>query len=88
MKPEDFTDFYREIHGHDPFPWQRDLPQQIVSQGAWPALVDVPTGLGKTSLIDVGVFLAALDADRPGAERLGRRRVFFVVDRRIVVDGP
>jgi CRISPR-associated endonuclease/helicase Cas3 len=86
MKPEDFTDFYREIHGHDPFPWQRDLPQQIVSQGAWPALVDVPTGLGKTSLIDVGVFLAALDADRPGAERLGRRRVFFVVDRRIVVD--
>jgi CRISPR-associated endonuclease/helicase Cas3 len=46
----------------------------------WPATIDVPTGLGKTSILDVAVFAAAL---RPGT---AARRMFFVVDRRIVVD--
>lgn len=86
MRPEDFSDFYREIHGHNPFPWQRDLPRQIVDAGCWPGLIDVPTGLGKTSMLDVGVFLAALDFDQVGEKRIGRRRIFLVVDRRVVVD--
>jgi CRISPR-associated endonuclease/helicase Cas3 len=52
----------------------------VIEGGRWPDVVDVPTGLGKTSLIDVAVFAAAA---RPAA---ARRRVFFVVDRRLVVD--
>ena len=86
MRCEDFPDFYREVHGHEPFPWQKDLPRQIVEAGQWPSLVDVPTGLGKTSMLDVAVFLLALEADLPPAQRLARRRIFLVVDRRIVVD--
>ena len=86
LQPDDFVRFFREIHGHSPFPWQKELPRQIIETNSWPSLIDVPTGLGKTSMLDVAVFMAAMDADRPGNERLGRRRIFFVVDRRIVVD--
>ena len=46
----------------------------------------MPTGLGKTSMLDVAVFVAAATAYQHGPRRLGRRRCFFVVDRRIVVD--
>ncbi|MGL5808384.1 MAG: type I-G CRISPR-associated helicase/endonuclease Cas3g [Nocardioides sp.] len=86
MRPEDFADFYHEVHAHQPFPWQRDLVQQVVARHSWPSVVNVPTGLGKTAMIDIAVFLAALDADAIPDARVGRRRIFFVVDRRIVVD--
>ncbi len=87
MHVEEFGDFYRELHDRRrPFPWQRDLVDEIVRRKAWPSLVDVPTGLGKTTLLDIAVFLCALDAEALHDERVGRRRIFFVVDRRIVVD--
>ncbi|GAA3733432.1 type I-G CRISPR-associated helicase/endonuclease Cas3g [Salinactinospora qingdaonensis] len=75
-----FSDFYAAIHGYAPFPWQQDLADRLLQGHPWPDAVDVPTGLGKTSLIDIAVFAAAAGA--PAA----RRRVFFVVDRRLVVD--
>lgn len=83
---EAFADFYLQVHGDPPFPWQDDLVRQVLAERAWPQLVDVPTGLGKTALLDIAVFVAAATAGEIGADRLGRRRVFFVVDRRIVVD--
>jgi CRISPR-associated endonuclease/helicase Cas3 len=82
----DFAPFYRAVHGYDPFPWQQDLTDQVLDRGRWPDLIDVPTGLGKTSMLDIALFVAAATADQPGSQRLGRRRCFFVVDRRIVVD--
>ena len=86
LQASDFSSFYSEVHGVIPFPWQTDLVEQILREGAWPDLVDVPTGLGKTAMIDIGVFVAAATAGMAGSGRLGRRRIFFVVDRRIVVD--
>ena len=82
----DFAVFYQAVHGHGPFPWQEGLVADVLASRCWPELVDVPTGLGKTSMLDVAVFVAAATAHVPGAHRLGRRRCFFVVDRRIVVD--
>jgi CRISPR-associated endonuclease/helicase Cas3 len=82
----EFPAFVRAVHGYDPFPWQADLVTQVLSTGRWPDLVDVPTGLGKTTMIDVSVFIAAATAHQSGPDRLGRRRCFFVVDRRLVVD--
>jgi len=81
-----FAPFYRAVHGFDPFPWQEGLTAEILDSGGWPDLIDVPTGLGKTSMLDVAVFVAAATARVPGPDRVGRRRCFFVVDRRIVVD--
>lgn len=86
LESADFFPFYSEINGVAPFPWQADLVEQVLGESAWPDLIDVPTGLGKTALIDIAVFIAAVTAHQPGAQRLGRRRMFFVVDRRIVVD--
>ncbi len=86
LTTDDFIAFYTEVHDQTPFPWQRDLVKHVMDQGAWPSLIDVPTGLGKTALLDVAVFVTALTAGDTGPGRLGRRRTFFVVDRRIIVD--
>ena len=83
---EDFAPFYEQVNGDPPFPWQADLVREVLSDRAWPQLIDVPTGMGKTALLDIAVFVAAATSSEVGAHRLGRRRIFFVVDRRIVVD--
>lgn len=80
LTADDFADFLHEVHGRHPYPWQRNLVEFILANGAWPDVLDVPTGLGKTTVIDVAAFVAAA---RP---EIARRRVFFVVDRRLVVD--
>ncbi|MEV4252216.1 type I-U CRISPR-associated helicase/endonuclease Cas3 [Spirillospora sp. NPDC049652] len=80
LTADDFDAFVREVHGHGPFPWQQALVADILHTGRWPDTVDVPTGLGKTSLIDVFVFAAAVRPDP------ARRRLFFAVDRRLIVD--
>ncbi len=81
-----FEQFMVETHGRTPFPWQSALVEEARRRGTWPSLVDVPTGLGKTSVLDVAVFLLALSACGEIEPGLGRRRIYLVVDRRIVVD--
>jgi CRISPR-associated endonuclease/helicase Cas3 len=78
LTPVHFEAFFRELHGYDPFPWQKRLARRVC-EAAWPASLDLPTASGKTACIDVAVFAMAV-------HRCGPRRVFFVVDRRVVVD--
>jgi CRISPR-associated endonuclease/helicase Cas3 len=78
-KPEQFSEFYEAIHGYAPFPWQSRLAERVCT-GTWPQGIALPTASGKTGCIDVAVF--ALACQVPNAAR----RIFFVVDRRIVVD--
>lgn len=74
-----FESFYQAVHGRAPFPWQCELAERVLEKG-WPELLDLPTGAGKTSALDVAVYtLAAKPAQLP-------RRTVLVVDRRIVVD--
>lgn len=84
---EHFSDFYEALHGYGPFPWQNRLVQELatVRNGCWPGL-DLPTSSGKTSVLDIAVFLLALESGKPLNERQAALRTFFVVDRRIVVD--
>lgn len=91
LTPSDFPQFFAAVHqdpngsgAPTPFPWQQALVERIYhhddARTAWPEIIDVPTGLGKTAVLDVAVFLAAARPPSP------YRRIFFVVDRRIVVD--
>ena len=84
MSAPDFASFYQAIHGRDPFPWQSRLANRVLENG-WPGAIDVPTGCGKTSVLDIGVYTLAVNAGRPFGER-PPLRMFFIVDRRLVVD--
>lgn len=82
----DFAEFYRAVNkGRDPFPWQSRLARQVEYTG-WPGLVGVPTGLGKTSCIDIGVWALARQAERAPRERTAPTRLWYVVNRRLLVD--
>lgn len=85
LTADDFGTFFREVHGHSPFPWQRRLLAHVAARGEWPDTLDLPTGSGKTAAIDIALFHLALQADL-GPERGAPVRIAFVVDRRLVVD--
>ena len=80
-----FAAFYRGLHGADrsPFPWQERLARRACS-GDWPRVIALPTASGKTACIDIALFALACQFDREG--RTAPRRIFFVVDRRVIVD--
>ncbi len=80
-----FPAFFRALWGYGPFPWQTMLAERIVA-GQWPRAVDLPTATGKTACIDAAIYALASQVDRLIAERTAPRRIWFVVDRRIVVD--
>lgn len=82
-----FAEFYRALNsGRDPFPWQRRLAEQVAATEQWPAEVSVPTGLGKTACLDIAVWWLAAQADRQPAERTAPTRIWWVVNRRLLVD--
>lgn len=93
-----FADFFREAHRDpntgktfDPFPWQLRLAERVCraqadTTGAWPDVLALPTGSGKTTCIDIAVFALACQATQPACQRTAPRRILFVVDRRVIVD--
>ena len=84
MNAADFGSFYKAIHGYDPFPWQERLAGLVTQDGVWPDVLELPTASGKTSVLDIAVFHLALQAGEP--VRTAPLRMFFIVDRRLVVD--
>lgn len=83
---EAFTQFFTEVHEVEPFDWQCRLAEQVLTIGEWPEAIDVPTGMGKTAVLDVAVFALAAEAHRPGHQRRAPTRTFMIVDRRVIVD--
>ena len=74
-----FAEFFRAVWDRDPFPWQKRLAKLALA-GQWPSSIGLPTAAGKTALIDIAVYALAMGAPKAA------RRIFFVVDRRIIVD--
>ena len=81
-----FADFYRAIHGREPFPWQARLARHVAEKDRWPEQVGVPTGLGKTACLDIAVWWLATQADREPQQRTAPTRIWWVVNRRLLVD--
>ncbi len=75
-----FAEYFRDVHGYEPFPWQERLTAEVLKTGKWPEVIDLPTGTGKTAVLDTAIFTLAL---RP---EIFPRRIVFVIDRRIIVD--
>jgi CRISPR-associated endonuclease/helicase Cas3 len=79
-----FAEFFAALHDCRPFPWQTRLAEQVFRDEAWPAILDLPTGSGKTATLDVAVYYLASQACRP--DRKAALRIVYVVDRRTIVD--
>jgi CRISPR-associated endonuclease/helicase Cas3 len=101
---ERFAEFFAAVNprGGDgeylhPYPWQCDLVERVAREGHWPDIA-VPTGAGKTSVIEAHVFLVAehaawmlrnRDADDDGAAAIivrPPRRLVLIAPRRVLVD--
>ncbi len=81
-----FSNFFSELNeGCTPFPWQTALAERAVA-GDWPDFITAPTGSGKTACLEVAVYALAAQAHLPPAERNAARRIFFIVNRRVIVD--
>ncbi len=74
-----FETEFKKLTDFDPLNWQKRLYSEHFASGILPDTVDIPTGLGKTSVMAIWYL-----AFRAGV-RLPRRLV-YVVDRRAVVD--
>lgn len=95
-----FNEFYRAVNTrvnphksgpdryttHDPFPWQQRLAEEVASTGKWRDEIGVQTGLGKTSCLEVAVWWLASQAHRPPSSRTAPTRIWWVVNRRLLVD--
>ncbi|MCL4821251.1 MAG: type I-U CRISPR-associated helicase/endonuclease Cas3 [Vicinamibacteria bacterium] len=87
LTPAAFDAFHAAVHdGRRPFAWQQRLLERLVAERRWPQVLDLPTGSGKTTCLDVALFALALDAAQAAEDRWCPRRIVMVVDRRIVVD--
>ena len=82
----DFPIFYRAINDRKPFPWQSRLARRLADTEQWDDEIGVPTGLGKTACLDIAIWWLASQAHLPTAERSAPTRIWWVVNRRLLVD--
>lgn len=73
-----FSEAFRNLTEHDPFKWQKRLYSKFINNNL-PSSLDLPTGLGKTSVMAIWLLARAVNSRLP-------RRLVYIVDRRTVVD--
>ena len=92
LQSTDFREFFTALWDRPPFAWQEALATRVLGRGStgspWPDAIALPTASGKTACVDVAVFALAAQASRlaQGQTITAPRRIFFVVDRRVIVD--
>ena len=74
-----FDTTFKSLTGNPPFPWQSALYERFANNDI-PASCNLPTGLGKTSVIAIWLIALAKHPDKMP------RRLVYVVNRRTVVD--
>ncbi len=78
-----FDEAFRGLTGFSPMKWQRRLFERFVRNDV-PTTCDIPTGLGKTSVLPLWL-LALVEQAELGNVGLPRRLI-YIVNRRTVVD--
>ncbi|MXW80879.1 MAG: type I-U CRISPR-associated helicase/endonuclease Cas3 [Gemmatimonadetes bacterium] len=90
LSPTDFAEFFNKLWDHPPFAWQQALADRVLerAEAPWPEAIALPTAAGKTACLDIAVFALAVQASRLARKQAitAPRRIFFVVDRRVIVD--
>ncbi len=96
-----FERFFHALWDRNPFSWQTALADRVLrraehapeppteaGESPWPDAIALPTASGKTACMDIAVYALATQASRleSGAPITAPRRIFFVVDRRVIVD--
>lgn len=79
-----FEEMFKFASGNKPFPWQQTLYDEFLRKD-FRKNCDVPTGLGKTSVIAIWLLALAHHAQN-GTVTDFPRRIVYVVNRRTVVD--
>jgi len=75
-----FKTSFEQLTGNPPFPWQAKLYEHFIAgPDSLPSRCDIPTGLGKTSVIAIWLLAREVCPSLP-------RRLVYVVNRRTVVD--
>lgn len=90
MRLPSYASVFEALTGFSPRAYQEELVRRLLA-GEPPDLIHVPTGQGKT-LAAFLAWLYSLVADAAAARRQGRprgvaMRLYYTVDRRVVVDG-
>jgi CRISPR-associated endonuclease/helicase Cas3 len=80
-----FEQRFRALTGNRPFRWQWRLFEHF-TRGEWPYQIDLPTGLGKTSIIALWLLAVGRALEEEGKPLRHPRRLAYIVDRRVVVD--
>ena len=90
LNATDFAEFFNKLWGHPPFAWQQALADRVLerTEAPWPEAIALPTAAGKTACLDIAVFALAAQVSRLARKQAitAPRRVFLVVDRRVIVD--
>lgn len=72
-----FRQWYHDHRGRPPWPWQVRLADRFAA-GEFPPTLALPTGCGKTSVIDIWAWAISHALPVP-------RRLYWCIDRRVVV---
>ena len=75
---EQFKQYFEQLTGFPPLLWQQRLFKRF-AENQLPDSLDLPTGLGKTSVMLLWLLARAVNQVLP-------KRLIYVVDRRVVVD--
>ena len=81
----DFVKFFELCQDAEPYLWQRRLADEVLTDKRWPSALDLPTGSGKTSAMDIGLYALAAAAHK-GEFGIFPRRIVLIADRRVLVD--
>jgi len=90
LSAEHFPEFFQALWKYPPFAWQGDLARRVLenNEQPWPEAIALPTAAGKTACLDIAVYALAAGMVKNDLAWTSKapRRIFFVVDRRVIVD--